>query len=67
MQKLGILDFLSDRYLNSWSDSPATHLAETIIQITGESPEQWEMILQLLKKMSQYNGITAFHRSMTAE
>lgn len=67
MEKLGILDFLSDRYLSSWSDSPDIHLAETIIQITGESPEQKELILHLMKKISHHNGPSGYHPSMIAE
>ena len=67
MHDLGILDFLTDRYLNPGSDSSDINLAETISQITGESPEQKEMILLLIKKMSHNKSITSFQRSMTAE
>ena len=67
MYELGILDFLAERYLSSGIGLPDINLAETISQITGEPPEQKEMILQLIKKMSHNKSITAFHRSMSAE
>ena len=67
MNELGILDFLADRYLNSGSSLPDIKLAETISQITGESPEQKEMILHLMKNMSHNKSITAFHRTMAAD
>ncbi|HLA57942.1 MAG TPA: hypothetical protein VK622_04260 [Puia sp.] len=67
MQELGILDFLADRYLNTGSGLPDINLAEIISQITGESPEQKETILHLIKKMSHNKSITAIHRSMTAD
>ena len=67
MHELGILDFLMDRYLNSESGPADINLAETISRITGESPEQKEIILHLMKKMSHEKSISAFHRSMTAD
>lgn len=67
MHELGILDFLRDRYLNPESELSDINLAETISQITGESPEQKELILHLMKKMSHNKSITSFQRSMTAE
>jgi len=67
MHELGILDFLTDRYLNPDSGLSNINLAETISQITGESPEQKELILHLMKKINHNKSITAFHRSMTAE
>jgi hypothetical protein len=67
MQELGILDFLAERYLHPESGLPDSNLAETISRITGESPEQKEMILELMKKMSHNKSISTFHRSMTAE
>ncbi len=67
MHELGILDFLADRYLNPGSRLSDINLAETISQITGESPEQKELILCLMKKMSHNKSITSFQRSMTAE
>ena len=62
MHELGILDFLMDRFLNSESGLADINLAETISRITGESPEQKEMILHLMKKMSHDKSISAFHR-----
>jgi hypothetical protein len=53
--------------LNSGSSLPDIKLAETISQITGESPEQKEMILHLMKNMSHNKSITAFHRTMAAD
>ena len=64
LHELGVLDFLTDRYLNSGNGQPDINLAELISRITGESPEQKEMILHLIKKMSHHKSITAFHRSM---
>src|ERR1700759_293155 len=56
LYELGILDFLMNRYSNSGSGLSAGNLAETISQITGESPEQKELILHLIKKMSPNNA-----------
>ena len=67
MNELGILDFLADRYLNPGSSLSDIKLAETISQITGESPEQKEMILHLMKNMSHNKSITAFHRTMAPD
>lgn len=67
MDELGILDFLANRYSNSGSGLTSNDLAETISQIMGESPEQKEIILHLLNKMSHGNISTAFHRSMAAD
>ncbi|HET7001396.1 MAG TPA: hypothetical protein VFI33_08810 [Puia sp.] len=67
LNELGILDFLTKMYSNSGSGLSSNDLAETISRITGESPEQKEMILHLIKKMSHNNITTSFHRSMAAD
>ena len=67
MNELGILDFLADRYLNPGSSLSDIKLAETISQITGESPEQKEMILHLMMNMSHNKSIMAFHRTMAPD
>ena len=67
MYELGILDFLNDRFLNPENGLSDINLAETISQITGELPEQKQMILHLMKKMSHDKSVATFHRSMTAD
>jgi hypothetical protein len=67
LYELGILDFLTNRYSNSGSGLSFNDLAELISQIMGEPPEQKEKILYLIKKMSQNNITTTFHRSMAAD
>jgi hypothetical protein len=67
LHELGILDFLTDRYSNPGSGLSPVNLVETISQITGESPEQKEKILYLMKKMSHGKITTAFHRSMNTD
>jgi hypothetical protein len=64
---LGILDFLIDKFANPVSGLPDIKLAEKITQITGESPEQKELILYLIKKMSHPKSNTSFHHPMATE
>jgi hypothetical protein len=67
LNELGILDFLTKMYSSSGRSLTSNELAETIAQITGESPEQKEKILHLMKKMSHNNITTVFHHSMPAD
>jgi len=67
LQELGILDFLTNRYSSPGSGLSFNDLAVTISQITGESPEQKEKILHLIKKMSHHNITATFHRSMAGD
>jgi hypothetical protein len=64
LHELGILDFLTNMYSDTGKGLAADDMAETIIRITGESPEQKEKILCLMKKMSHTYTTTAFHPSM---
>jgi len=67
MHELGILDYLRNRQLTSGGDLPDNSLAETISQITGESTEQKEMILHLIRKMSHDKLTTPFHHKMATD
>jgi len=67
LHELGILDFLTNRYSGPGSGLSFNDLAVTISQITGESPEQKEKILHLMKKMSHHNITITLQRSMAAD
>lgn len=60
LRELGILDFLMEKYINPSTGFTDIQLAETITKITGESPEQKDLILHLIKKMNHTKASSLF-------
>ncbi|HEY2347613.1 MAG TPA: hypothetical protein VGH64_01295 [Puia sp.] len=67
ISELGILDFLTDKYATSENGLSEIKLAEIISQMMGESPEQAQLVLHLMKKMSSVKCIDTFDRQMAAD
>jgi hypothetical protein len=60
INELGILGFLADKYITPESGLPDIKLAEIISRIMGESPEQAQLVLHLMKKMNDVKAKTLF-------
>jgi hypothetical protein len=67
INELGILDFLTDKYANSEVGLSDIKLAEIISQVMGEPPEQAQLVLHLMKKMSSVKSINALDRLMAPD